>query len=79
MFDGRRSVMHLKRWSRHYSALCGCLLERTRHGVLYFPCTGHFGIPHEIDVRQDGGASLFMERGPFLDVLRKRGLMKEGA
>lgn len=74
----RRSCFHLKPSARRYSSVCGCLLERVQSRVLYFPCVDHFGLDYEVEVRPDGGASLFCERAPFFAALRKRGLMQEG-
>lgn len=67
MFDTRYCVAYLKPTSTHFSTVCGCLLERERRGVFYFPCEDHRGIPYEIDVSRDGDADLFMDRPDVLD------------
>lgn len=75
-----RSMLHIKPWSRDYSHVCGCLLHRFgSRRVVYFPCEAHFGLPYELEERDDGGASLFMERGLFMDGLRRRGLLGGGS
>ena len=59
------SVMHLKPWSRTYSAVCGCILDRRKgkvRGVVdYYPCEFHEAFRWRLVEREDGAASIFVE------------------